>query len=93
MSEQPCMCDSCRRCLHDQGQDCGHPECSTCAPQRTREFCLDCPECGADVFARSENVYGEDEEERCPECGIRLLVGIEGEDEDARAYAWWPDET
>lgn len=57
-------------------------------------YALDCPECGADAFLRHENVYGEDEEELCPECGIRLLVRIE-EDADGEATAAsavWADE-
>lgn len=40
-------------------------------------FGLDCPECGADVFLRAENVYREDEAEVCQECGTCCLVRIE----------------
>ncbi len=33
----PCMCGGCRRCLHDQGIDCGNPDCRICAMRKDDE--------------------------------------------------------
>lgn len=30
VAEGPCFCGGCRRCLHDQGQDCGVKGCKSC---------------------------------------------------------------
>jgi hypothetical protein len=48
---------------------------------------LNCPCCGEDVFVREESWFGEDEQERCSDCGCLVIVRVDGEDEDnPRAY-------
>ncbi len=32
------MCGGCRRCLHDQGLDCGNPDCRICAMRQDDEY-------------------------------------------------------
>jgi hypothetical protein len=51
---------------------------------------LDCPCCGEDAFVRAESWFGEDEQERCSDCGCLLIVRVEGygdEDDPCNAYA------
>jgi len=44
---------------------------------------LECPCCGEDgMFERAEPVWYEDEEQKCTDCGCRLIINVDDSDPD-----------
>ena len=52
-----------------------------------KTYWLECPCCGEDgMFERDEPVWYEGEEQKCTDCGCRLIVNVDDSDDEPRAY-------